>query len=114
MDRVTYELEQYGWRISGINGDAHRQTSEATAELVRNTIKEKTGDDINEHEIDIAHRLGKFKQGKQRPIIVKFVRRQTKIKVFKQAKQLRQSSIYINEDLTKLNQEVLSSVRLKD
>ena len=118
VDNVTNEQERYGRhnniRITGINRDAHRQTSEATAELVRNTIKEKTDDDINEHEIDIAHRLGKFKQGKQRPIIVKFVRRQTKIKVFKHAKQLRQSSIYINEDLTKLNQEELSAVRLKD
>jgi len=118
VDKVTNELEQYGRRnnirISGINGDAHRQTSEATTELFRNTIKEKTGVYIDEHEIDIAHRLGKFKQGKQRPIIVKFVRRQTKIKVFKHAKQLRQSSIYINEDLTKLNQEVLSSVRMKE
>jgi len=118
VDKVTNELKQYGRRnnthISGINGDAHRQTSEATAELVRNTIKEKTGVDINEHEIRIAHRLGKFKQGTHGPIIVKFVRRQTKIRVFKHAKQLRQSSIYINGDLTKLNQEVLSSVRLKD
>ena len=43
------------------------------------TTKEKTGNDISEHEIDIAHRLGKFRQSKQMPIIVNFVRRQTKI-----------------------------------
>jgi hypothetical protein len=42
------------------------------------------------HDIDVAHRLGKYIQGNQRPEIVKFVRRQTKIYVFKHAKQLRQ------------------------
>jgi len=118
VDKVTNELEQYGRRnnvrISGINGDANRQSSETSTELVINTIKEKTGLDISVHEIDVAHRLGKYRQGKQRPIIVKFVRRQTKIQVFKYAKQLRQSAVYINDDLTKTNQEVLSSVRIKD
>jgi len=56
VDKVTNELEQYGRRnnirISGINGDAHRQTSEATTEILVNTIKEKTGVDINVHEKD--------------------------------------------------------------
>ena len=118
VDKTTNELEQYGRRnnirISGISGDANRQSSETTTELFLNTIKEKTGLDISEHEIDIAHRLGKYRQGKHRPIIVKFVRRQTKIKLFKHSKQLRQSSIYVNEDLSKTNQEVLSADRLKD
>jgi len=118
VDKVTNELEQYGRRnnvrISGIDGDASRQSSETTTELVINTIKQKTGLNIGVHEIDVAHRLGKYRQGKQRPIIVKFILRQTKIHVFKHAKQLRQSAIYINDDLTKTNQEVLSSVRLKD
>ena len=118
VDKVTNDLEQYGRRnnirIFGIEDDANRQTSETTTKLLISTIKAKTGLYINEQEIDIAHRLGKYKQGKHRPIIVKFVRRQTKINVFKHAKQLRQSSIYINDDLTKLNQEVLSAVRIKD
>jgi len=118
VDKVTNDLEQYGRRnnirISGIDGDANRQTSETTTTLVINTIKEKTGFELNVNDIDVAHRLGKYRQGKQRPVIVKFVRRQTKIQAFSHAKQLRQSAIYINEDLTKTNQEVLSSVRLKD
>jgi len=84
--KVTNDLEQYGRQnnihVSGIEGDANRQTSRTTTELLISTIKAKTGLDINEQEIDIAHRLGKYKQGKHRPIIVKFVRRQTKINIF--------------------------------
>jgi len=63
VDNVTNELEQYGRRnnvrISGINGDANRHSSETSTELVINTIKKKTGQDISVHEIDVAHRLGK-------------------------------------------------------
>jgi len=73
VDKVTNDLEQYGRRnnirISGIHGDANRQTSETTTTLVINTIKEKTGLELNVNDIDVAHRLGKYRQGKQRPVI---------------------------------------------
>ena len=44
---------------------------------------------------------------------MKFVRRQTKIDILRKAKAFKGSSIFANEDLTKLNAEVLASVRLK-
>ncbi|KAH3802154.1 hypothetical protein DPMN_155825 [Dreissena polymorpha] len=65
-------------------------------------------------DIEIAHRLGKYIPNKNRAVIVKFVRRQTKIDVMKRAKQLKGTGIYINEDLTKINAEVLASLRLKE
>ena len=65
-------------------------------------------------DIDIAHRLGKYIPNKNRAVIVKCVRRQTKIDVMKRAKQLKGTGIYINEDLTKINAEVLASLRLKE
>jgi len=64
VDKVTNEFEQYGRRnnvrISGIDDDANRQSSETTTELVINAIKQKTGLHFGVHEIDVAHRLGKY------------------------------------------------------
>ena len=66
------------------------------------------------HQIDIAHRLGKYIRGSSRPIIIKFISRQVKSNIFANAKQLKISGVYLNEDLTRLNLKVLSSMRLKD
>ncbi|KAH3890807.1 hypothetical protein DPMN_014895 [Dreissena polymorpha] len=63
--------------------------------------------------IDIAHRLGQFKSNSNRPVIIRFVRRQTKIDILRKAKLFKGPGIFVNEDLTKLNAEVLASVRLK-
>ena len=41
------------------------------------------------------------------------MRRQIKIDILQKAKLFKESGIYVNEDLTKLNAEVLASVRLK-
>ena len=68
------------------------------------------------HQADVLKslaRLGRWEQGKNRPVIVKFVRRQTKINVMKKSKDLKKRSIFVNEDLTRLNQQVLASLRLK-
>jgi len=86
--QTTNRLYQYGRRKTlSVSGNANRQSSETTRELFINTIKKKTGLDISEHEIDIAFRLGKYRHDKQRPIIIKFVIRQTKVKPFKYATQ---------------------------
>ncbi|KAH3897497.1 hypothetical protein DPMN_021685 [Dreissena polymorpha] len=65
-------------------------------------------------DIDVSHRLGKYFPNKNRPVIVKFVRRRKKIDVMKRAKLLKGSGIYIIEDLTKKNAEVIASLRLKE
>ncbi|KAH3727889.1 hypothetical protein DPMN_053835 [Dreissena polymorpha] len=77
-------------------------------------LTKKLGMPIATTDIDVAHRLGKFAKNKSRPVIVKFLRRQTKIEIMKRAKMLKGSRLFINEDLTKLNAEVLASLRLKE
>lgn len=67
---------------------------------------------LTEKDICISHRIGNFYKG-QRPIIFKFVRRQTKISLFRVSKSLKAHNIYVNEDLTTLNAEVLASCRVK-
>ena len=76
-------------------------------------LSSKLGIRVEKNDIDVAHRLGKFTQDKTRPVIVKFVRRQTKSDVMRNAKLLKDTGIFLNEDLTKLNAEVLASARLK-
>ncbi|KAH3801752.1 hypothetical protein DPMN_155413 [Dreissena polymorpha] len=77
-------------------------------------LNQKLGTHIETRDIDVAHRLGKYARHKCRPVIVKFVRRQTKIEIMKRAKLLKGTDIFINEDLTKINAKVLASLRLKE
>jgi len=113
------DLEQYGRRnnirITGIKNDSLNQTTAETTRQVREMLKNQMDVEVGENEIDIAHRLGKFDENKptNRPIIVKFVSRQKRMEVMSNAKKLKETNFFINEDLTRLNHEVLMSVRLK-
>lgn len=112
------ELEQYerrnNIRISGIRDSEDERTCFQTMEVVCLELnKHMAGLHISPNDIDIAHRLGKYKHDKNRNIIVRFVSRAMKIRVFKHRKELKNVDIYVNEDLTKLNQDVLTSVRVK-
>ena len=61
--------------------------NENTDELVIVTIKVKMGKEIEKDEIDRSHRLGAPKNnGKSRPIIKKFVRYNTRCRIFKNKK----------------------------
>ena len=112
------ENEQYSRlnsvRIMGLAGDSPSQSSEVTTRMVIEKLNVQTGLRLDEHDVDIAHRLGDYRSSKPRSVIVKFTRRQTKVNVLKNAKKFKGTNIFINEDLTKLNAEVLASLRLKD
>ena len=101
-------------RMTGVLDDQERQSSSTVTQKIISLVNEHLGIPITPSDIDIAHRLGKFKPTENRPIIIKFVRRQTKVDILRKAKQFRGTGIFVNEDLTKLNAEILASVRLKD
>lgn len=115
---VANDLEQYSRRnnirVFGLSDDVAKQTSQITTEKVISVLNEKLSLNLTEADIDIAHRLGSFKLGKHRPTIVKFVRRQTKQNVMSKGRALKNTGVSISHDLTWLNQQVLSSLRLKD
>jgi len=112
------DLEQYGRRnsvrISGLANDSDQQTSMVVADETISLLSKKLGLKLESKDVDVAHRLGKYTPNKNRPVIVKFVRRQTKIDIMQRAKLLKGTGVFINEDLTKINAEVLSSLRLKE
>ncbi|XP_052791850.1 uncharacterized protein LOC128225998 [Mya arenaria] len=119
-ETIVNDLEQYSRRnnirITGDIKDSSGQTSHETAQQVLELFRTSMDIDIAMGEIDVAHRLGKYDEKKNRPIIVKFVCREVKSLVMRRAKLLKNSRkhVFINEDLTKLNNRVLSSLRIKD
>ena len=111
------ELEQYGRRnnirISGISYDAENESAHETTDGVLRLLNENLEMNVGYQDIDIAHRLGKYKPNIKRSVIVKFIHRHVKASVMSNAKKLKNTNIFINEDLTYLNQTVLASLRLK-
>ena len=79
--------EQYSRRNCLLIHGLPESKNENTDELVIDTIKEKMGEEIEKDEIDRSHRLGAPKNnGKSRPIIIKFVRYNTRCRTFKNKK----------------------------
>ena len=100
-------------RIIGLAEDIESETSHQTADKVLKMINNKLNINMPYHEIDIAHRLGTFKQGSNRRVIVRFVRRQAKSNIMSVKKKLKGSGLSMFDDLTPLNSKVLASTRKK-
>lgn len=117
--RHQNECEQYSRRnnirLVGIKDPDEHETAETTTKIVTDFLKSKMGISVSSTDIDIAHRLpGREKDThKDRDIIVKFQSRITKEKILRNRKQLKGTGVYVNEDLTKLNQLVLMCVKRK-
>ena len=73
------------------------------------------GVNINEADISTSHRLGKTSVTYNRPVIVKFTRRDTKRKVIMNRKELKDHSdydkVYINDDLTRMRYRICKQLR---
>ena len=94
--------EQYSRRNCLLIHGLPESKNENTDNLVIDTIKEKMGEEIKKNEIDRSYRLGAPKNnGKSRPIIIKFVRYNTRCRIFKNKKKLKAKSIRVTESLTK-------------
>lgn len=102
-------------RINGIQQTDDKETAEQTCAEVCKQLNAKikiTGFSLTPQHIDIAHRLGKLKDGK-RQIIVRFQSRMIRDKIMAHKKLLKGSGIFITDDLTQLNNHVLSCFRYK-
>ena len=110
-------MEQYSRkaniRINGIPETGY-ETAEDTTSKVIDTLN-KTLKDINvqnEH-IYIAQGFGKKKTTVPKQIIVKFHSRMKRDELLKKRRELKGTNIYISEDLTPINQQVLACLRKK-
>ena len=111
------DLEQYtrsnNIRVYGIPDTNETESPTQTIKIFLKEIKDLPIDVVDETDIDIAHRLGRFNPNKPRPVIIRFTTRMVKDDIMRQKKILRQRKIFVNEDLTRLNQQVFTAIRLR-
>ena len=106
--RNAFRIHNPHWRDTG---NVQEDTDKLVLELARTM-----GVDLAPWEIGRSHRVGKYRAGVTRPILVKFVSYQPRKRVFDERKTLRTieglSRVYINEDLTKYNSELAYQARV--
>lgn len=105
------ELEQYtrksSIRIFGLEDEEDEEMKD-TCEKVVGFLSEKVKMEIENEDIDIAHRLGKYRTTQSRPVIVKFMCRRKKLESIEKRTNLKGSKYVIRDDLTKENQYLVS------
>ncbi len=113
--RKLNDLEQYtrrnSIRLFGISESKDKH--ENCDIIVTNLARDKLGVNIDVHEIDRSHRVGKKpnEPGKKpRPIIVKFATYRSRQKLIRNRRKLKGTGITIKEDLTRSNQTLLEQV----
>ena len=74
--------------------------------------REKIGLEVSDDTVDRANRVGKKEEG-ARAIFVCLKRHKDKLTIMKNRKNLKDSGFYINEDLTKSNQKLFYTARVK-
>lgn len=114
---VCNDHEQYSRRknvrVMELAEDHKHESSFETINKVVGMINTKLKLPLIIRDIDNAHRLGPYVQGRNRQVIVKFVNRHIKNRILAARRTLKGSGIRIYEDLTRLNNEVLASARKK-
>lgn len=117
-DSELNDIEQYtrrnSIRIYGINDSDRNESSPKTIESVVSLVNNKLEVSITARDVDTAHRLGPFRQDGNRPVICKFVSRETKHAVIRARKKLKGSAMIIREDLTQKNAKLLEMVSRRD
>ena len=105
--------EQYSRRNCLLFHNIPEKNGENTDEIVVQVVNEKMGETISVEDLDRSHRLGARKEGKSRPVIVKFSRYITRNKIFRNKKVLKGKQISITESLTGKRMSELSKAREK-
>lgn len=76
-------------------------------------VRNKLDIQILKSDINFAHRIGAFRQDGNRPIVCKFVSRETKTKVLRTRRNLKGSAMVVREDLIIKNAKLLEDVSRK-
>ena len=113
------DLEQHG-RANSIRifnlGGTPTETAKQSVKIAISFLNRTLGLQLEERDIDIAHRLPHFNVNNRKPraMIVKFVRRMDKFDVIENRYKLSGKKIVIKEDLTVKNSHLLNEVSQRD
>ena len=94
------ELEQYSRRNCLLVTGVQEEIGENTDETIMKIAKEKMNMDIEPRDLDRSHRVGKPKDGKKRPIVVKFARYNDRHRFIKARKGLKGTRIGVQDLLS--------------
>lgn len=104
IEKLEREIRSKNIVIKGIM-DEEKESEEKMREKV-NIVMGKIGIDIRENEdIDEMRRIGRYKINETRPIKVSLIKKDTKTKILRNAKHLKGTDIWIDEDYPKQIQE---------
>ena len=113
LDRLAQYSRRENVRLHGVPETADENTNDVVI-----AIASDMGVHIDERDICISHRLQKSRSMKERPIIVRFVRRDTKTALMKKKKTLRNidhhRNTFVNDDLTPLRSKMLRALKLDE
>ena len=112
LNRVIDRQEQYSCRncilLHGVKENENEDTDTVETETLNELLQEK----LTDIDIDRSHRIGRLKKGKQtRPIIIKFARYNTRNRVFKNKKKLKDTGVSITKSLTQKRIQMLTKAR---
>ena len=77
------------------------------------SVAEKAGVSITKNDVSTCHRLPSGGTG-PKPLIAKFVRRETKHQLMRNKRNLKNTNIFVNDDLTPLRAKVTRDLRNRD
>ncbi|KAK1906207.1 Glutamyl-tRNA reductase [Dissostichus eleginoides] len=97
-----------------VKGDSAPSTDRDGHDSVETQVLEALNDRgvyLKSEEIEICHTLGKPSESGFQRVIIKLVSRKTKVRMMINAKKLKGTGIYINEQLTKSNTDIARTAR---
>lgn len=104
IKEIEQEIRRKNIVIKGLEDREDEMGEEINQKLKKIFIKMEVKIDDN-IDIEEVRRIGKYKRGTNRPILMKMARSKKKFEILKQTKTLRGTDIWIEEDYTKEVQE---------
>ncbi|XP_046711293.1 uncharacterized protein LOC124389821 isoform X1 [Silurus meridionalis] len=105
LDYIDNQSRRSNLLIDGI-AEEKGETASGLEIKIQQVLAENLGLDGTKIEIERAHRMGQFQEGrKQRKIVVKFLRFKDRQHILFSAKKLKSTNIYINEDFSDVVQQ---------
>ena len=110
IDRLQQYSRRENVRVFGIAEIADEKTNDIIVKVAGDM-----GVDITERDISVSHRIGKKMGTKPRPIIAKFVRRDTKTAIMRNKRNLKgldgYMSVFVNDDLTTMRSKLVYELK---